>query len=123
MPGTTRALLLPGSAATRIAWRFTYALGATLNVQRAEPVRAVQARIRYGHHSRKLAITGMPRDADLNRLLDAKGRRIVLPRGSGVHPGLLALGVTIPGVTDGASVRDTPPTVRLRWPSVALPWD
>jgi putative ABC transport system permease protein len=48
-------------------------------VQRAEPVRAVQARIRYGHHSRKLAITGMPRDADLNRLLDAKGRRIVLP--------------------------------------------
>jgi putative ABC transport system permease protein len=48
-------------------------------VQRAEPVRAVQARIRYGHHSRKLAITGMPRDADLNRLLDAAGRRIVLP--------------------------------------------
>ncbi len=48
-------------------------------VLRAEPVRAVQARIRYGHHSRKLAITGLPRDADLNRLLDAQRRLIVLP--------------------------------------------
>ena len=48
-------------------------------VQRAEPVRAVQARIRFGHHSRKLAVTGLPRDADLNRLLDAKRRRISLP--------------------------------------------
>ncbi len=48
-------------------------------VMRAEPLRSVQARIRYGHHSRKLAITGMPRGADLNRLLDEKGRAITLP--------------------------------------------
>lgn len=48
-------------------------------VQRAEPVRAVQARIHYGHHSRKIAVTGLPRDADLNRLLDAERRLIVLP--------------------------------------------
>lgn len=48
-------------------------------VIRAEPVRAVQARVRYGHHMRKLAVTGMPRDSDLNRLLDAKGRQIPLP--------------------------------------------
>lgn len=48
-------------------------------VMRAEPLRSVQARIRYGHHSRKLGITGMPRDADLNRLLDSKGRQIALP--------------------------------------------
>ncbi|MDB6004538.1 MAG: hypothetical protein JWR15_1525 [Prosthecobacter sp.] len=49
-------------------------------VQRAEPVRAVQARIRYGHHSRKIAVTGLPADADLNRLLDAQRRLIVLPK-------------------------------------------
>lgn len=49
-------------------------------VQRAEPVRAVQARIRYGHHSRKIAVTGLPGDADLNRLLDAQRRLIVLPK-------------------------------------------
>lgn len=48
-------------------------------VLRAEPVRSVQARLRYGHHSRKLAITGMPKGASLNRLLDDKGNAIVLP--------------------------------------------
>ena len=48
-------------------------------VTRAEPLRSVQTRVRYGHHFRKLAITGMPRDADLNRLLDAKQRLIALP--------------------------------------------
>lgn len=48
-------------------------------VQLAEPVRSVQARIHYGHHSRKLAVTGLPRDADLNRLMDAERRPIVLP--------------------------------------------
>jgi len=45
----------------------------------AEPIRSVQARLRYGHHSRKLAITGMPPGADLNRLLDAKGHALDLP--------------------------------------------
>ncbi|MBE7497650.1 MAG: FtsX-like permease family protein [Verrucomicrobiaceae bacterium] len=48
-------------------------------VQRAEPIRAVQARMRHGHHSRKLVITGMPRDADLNRMMDDQRRRIVMP--------------------------------------------
>ncbi len=48
-------------------------------VQRAEPVRAVQARIRFGHHYRKLAVTGLPRNAELNRLMDAERRLIVLP--------------------------------------------
>lgn len=48
-------------------------------VQRAEPVRAVQARIRFGHHYRRLAVTGLPRNADLNRLMDAERRLIVLP--------------------------------------------
>ncbi len=46
----------------------------------AEPVRSVQARLRYGPHSRKLSITGLPADKNLNRLLDAKGRSIDLPK-------------------------------------------
>lgn len=45
----------------------------------AEPVRSVQARIRFGPHTRKLAITGTPRGGDLNRLLDARGNAIVPP--------------------------------------------
>jgi putative ABC transport system permease protein len=45
----------------------------------AEPLRSVQARIRYGPHARKLAITGVPPGGELNRLLDSKGRQIVPP--------------------------------------------
>ena len=48
-------------------------------VLRAEPIRAVQARIKFGHHYRKLAVTGMPRGADLNRLLDDQRAPIVMP--------------------------------------------
>ncbi|WP_395744095.1 ABC transporter permease [Prosthecobacter sp.] len=99
----TGLMVLPGSMADSIDYMLTYqwndvqrqdvvvffsepGSGEALHdlehlpgVQRAEPVRAVQARIRYGHHSRKLAVTGLPRDADLNRLLDAQRRLIVLP--------------------------------------------
>ncbi len=49
-------------------------------VTRAEPIRSVQARLRYGHHSRKLAVTGIPPGAELNRLLDDSGNPIALPK-------------------------------------------
>ena len=99
----TGLMVLPGSMADSIDYMLTYqwndvqrqdvvaffaepGSGDSLHnleqlpgVQRAEPVRAVQARIHYGHHSRKIAVTGLPRDADLNRLLDAERRLIVLP--------------------------------------------
>jgi putative ABC transport system permease protein len=48
-------------------------------VRHAEPIRSVQARLRYGHHYRKLAVTGMPKNSDLNRLLDASGKLIPMP--------------------------------------------
>lgn len=48
-------------------------------VRCAEPLRAVQVRMSFGHHSRQLAITGMPREASLNRLLDAQGNVMELP--------------------------------------------
>jgi putative ABC transport system permease protein len=48
-------------------------------VIRAEPVRRVPARLRYGHRHRKLAVTGMAEGADLNRLLDAREMPIVMP--------------------------------------------
>jgi putative ABC transport system permease protein len=71
-------------------------------VLRAEPVRAVQARVRNGHHSRKLAITGLPRDADLNRLMDAQRRRITLPEEGVVMSEVLG---TILGVRIGDTVQ------------------
>lgn len=99
----TGLMVLPGSMADSIDYLLTYqwndvqrqdavvflaepGSGSALHdlehlpgVQRAEPIRAVQARVRHGHHSRKLAITGMPRGADLNRMMDDKGRLIAMP--------------------------------------------
>lgn len=48
-------------------------------VIRAEPIRSVPARLRFGHRNRKLSVTGISRGADLNRLLDDKERPITMP--------------------------------------------
>ena len=48
-------------------------------VIRAEPLRSVPARLKFGHRERKLAVTGMAPGAELNRLLDLNGRVIAMP--------------------------------------------
>ncbi len=48
-------------------------------VIRAEPIRSVQARMKFGHRHRKTSITGIPPDANLNRMLDADGNVIEMP--------------------------------------------
>jgi putative ABC transport system permease protein len=48
-------------------------------VLRAEPYRVAAVRLRNGHLSRKLAITGKPRDMDLSRILDADLMPVALP--------------------------------------------
>jgi putative ABC transport system permease protein len=48
-------------------------------VIRAEPIRSVPARLRFGHRHRKLAVTGIAPGANLNRLLDDQGHAIALP--------------------------------------------
>ena len=45
----------------------------------AEPFRTVAARLRFGHHNRRVGITGLPRDVRLNRLLDVHGEPVALP--------------------------------------------
>ncbi|MCF7731646.1 MAG: ABC transporter permease [Akkermansiaceae bacterium] len=49
-------------------------------VIRAEPLRSVPARLRFGHRSRKLAVTGLEQGAYLNRLLDAADNVIEMPQ-------------------------------------------
>lgn len=49
-------------------------------VIRAEPIRSVQARLKFGHRHRKLAVTGIAPGANLNRLLDENGQPIQLPK-------------------------------------------
>ena len=48
-------------------------------VIRAEPIRSVGARLKFGHRQRKLSVTGIPKGADLNRLLDDQERPIRMP--------------------------------------------
>jgi putative ABC transport system permease protein len=48
-------------------------------VIRAEPIRSVQARLKFGHRERKLSVTGIAPDANLNRLLDDGGHAITMP--------------------------------------------
>ena len=54
-------------------------LGHLPGVIRAEPIRSVQARLKFGHRQRKLSVTGIAPDANLNRLLDDKGHAITMP--------------------------------------------
>jgi len=48
-------------------------------VIRAEPIRSVAARLKFGHRHRKLSVTGITQGANLNRLLDSNGQAIVMP--------------------------------------------
>ena len=69
----TMSLIEPGSASALSDLR--HLPGVTL----AEPFRSVPARVRFGHQSRRLAVTGLPREALLNRVLDEHGRPLSLP--------------------------------------------
>jgi putative ABC transport system permease protein len=48
-------------------------------VLRVEPLRSVGARVRFGHHARRLGIMGLQPGGDLFRLLDAGHRVVPLP--------------------------------------------
>jgi putative ABC transport system permease protein len=48
-------------------------------VIRAEPIRSIRARLKFGHRHRKLSVTGISPDANLNRLLDGQGKPMVMP--------------------------------------------
>jgi putative ABC transport system permease protein len=48
-------------------------------VLRVEPFRGVPVRLRFGHHSRRLGILGLPQQRDLFRLLDNSEREVPLP--------------------------------------------
>jgi putative ABC transport system permease protein len=45
----------------------------------AEPFRTVAARLWHEHHERRIGVTGLPRSARLNRLLNENGQPVTLP--------------------------------------------
>lgn len=69
----TLSLIEPGSARAMSDMRHFP------GVMTAEPFRTVPAALRFGHHSRRLGVTGLPREMMLNRLLDEKERPVALP--------------------------------------------
>jgi len=59
--------------------RALHEVAALPGVLRAEPVRSVPARVRFGHRERRLAITGVPAGATLSRVVDRSGRVVQPP--------------------------------------------
>ncbi len=56
-----------------------FEIGRLAGVIRAEPTRSVPVRLRFGHRSRQSAISGMSRDATLQRVIDASLREVRPP--------------------------------------------
>ncbi|MEI6034108.1 MAG: FtsX-like permease family protein [Verrucomicrobiae bacterium] len=69
----TVTLIEPGSAA--VLGGIRHLPGVIL----AEPFRSVPAQLRFGHHSHRLAVTGVPAGTLLNRALDEKGNPLPVP--------------------------------------------
>ncbi len=69
----TLALIEPGSGSALSDMRHLP------GVITAEPFRSVPARLRFGNRSRRLGVSGVTREALLNRVLDANGAPIPLP--------------------------------------------
>ena len=67
-----------------------------------EPMRSVPVRLRAGHRSRTLAITGLPRTPRLNRVVDRDGRALSLPADGLVLSKMLG---DILGVAPGESLQ------------------
>jgi putative ABC transport system permease protein len=56
-----------------------FELGRLPGVLYAEPMRVVPARIRFGHRSRRIPVTGQPAAPELSRIVDVSRRPVELP--------------------------------------------
>src|SRR6185436_12705422 len=74
--------------------RALHAIERLPGVMEVEPVRAVPVRLRAGHRSRTLAITGLPADPQLNRVIDRRSGPVSLP------PDGLVLSKILAGILD-----------------------
>jgi putative ABC transport system permease protein len=74
----------PASPAT------VHALRRLPGVMQVEPQRVVPARLRVGHRHRNLAVTGVPADPELRRIVDRTGRALTLPPDGLVISAMLA---------------------------------
>jgi putative ABC transport system permease protein len=89
-------------------------------VYECEPMRIVSTRFRAGHRTRRVAIRGLPPDADLMKLVDRAGHETSLPPGGLVISAMLAdvLGVQAGDVLRVEVLQDKRPVLDI--PVVAL---
>jgi putative ABC transport system permease protein len=92
----TLAFVEPRSA------RALFAVEHLPGVMDVEPMRTVAVRLRVGHRSRTLAITGLSESPHMNRVVDRQGRARPLPAGGLVLSKLLG---DILGIAPGDSLR------------------
>jgi putative ABC transport system permease protein len=107
--------------------RTLYELAHLPGVMNVEPIRAVPVRLRAGHRSRTLAITGLPATPSLNRVVDRAGEPKSLPADGLVVSKMLAEILDVrPGqsvqveVLEGARPRESVPIVDLVDDSMGL---
>jgi putative ABC transport system permease protein len=81
--------------------RTLFAMARLPGVMDLEPIRTLPVRLRAGHRSRTLAITGLPADPHLNRVVDRRGIPKALPPDGLVLSNVLA---SILSVTPGQTV-------------------
>lgn len=84
-------------------------------VIRAEPIRSVQARLKFGHRHRKLSVTGIDKDANLNRLLDDQGHAIKMPEDGLIMSAMLAkvIGARVGDEVEVEVLEGRRPTLRI----------
>ena len=83
-------------------------------VIRAEPIRSVPARLRFGQHERKLSVTGISPGSSLHRLLDHNEHPVEVPLEGLLMSEKLAeiLGVEMGEVVTTAPVLEPPALAR-----------
>lgn len=84
-------------------------------VIRAEPIRSVPARLKFGHRNRKLSVTGIAPGADLSRLLDDQGNPIKMPEDGLVMSAMLAkvIGARIGDIVEVEVLEGKRPVLRV----------
>lgn len=84
-------------------------------VIRAEPIRSVPARLKFGHRNRKLSVTGIAPGADLSRLLDDQGNPIKMPEDGLVMSAMLAkvIGARVGDIVEVEVLEGKRPVLRV----------
>jgi putative ABC transport system permease protein len=92
-----------------------YELARLPGVRRVETIRATPARVRFGHRSRRIALFGIGRDSEMQRLIEVDGSVVSIPPDGVVLSGKLAriLGMSRGNVLEVQTLEGKRSVIRL----------